>query len=69
MSLAGGAIGVALGVGTAQLVPSFAHRPTLVGPGSALLAFGFSALVGLTFGYYPALPAARLNLIDSLRYE
>jgi len=69
VSLAGGAIGVLLGVGIARIVSEVAHWPTLVGLGSILLAFGFSAMVGLVFGYYPALSAARLNPIDSLRYE
>jgi putative ABC transport system permease protein len=70
LSLLGGGIGIALGTSGAlaigQLVENF--TPT-VALGSVLLAAGFSLAVGLFFGLYPALRAARLNPIDALRYE
>jgi putative ABC transport system permease protein len=70
LSLLGGSIGIALGTSGAlaigQLVENF--TPT-VALGSVLLAAGFSLAVGLFFGLYPALRAARLNPIDALRYE
>jgi putative ABC transport system permease protein len=69
VSLIGGAVGIGLGIAIAELVSKLAQWPTLIVPGSILLAFGFSAAVGLFFGFYPARTAARLNPIDSLRYE
>ena len=69
VSLIGGAIGVGLGIGIAKIVSKVAMWPTLIGADSIAIAFGFSALVGLFFGYYPARIAARLDPIESLRYE
>ncbi len=69
LSLGGGAIGVLLGSVTAKAVSQFAHWPTVVQPGAVLLAFGFSSLIGLFFGFYPARRAAGLDPVDSLRYE
>ena len=70
LSLLGGLIGIAIGSGGAiaigKLVENF--KPT-VALGSVALAAGFSLAVGLFFGLYPALRAARLNPIDALRYE
>jgi putative ABC transport system permease protein len=70
LSLLGGVIGIIIGTSGAlaigRLVDNF--KPT-VQPGSVLLATGFSLAVGLFFGLYPALRAARLNPIDALRYE
>ena len=70
-SLIGGAIGLALGYGigvlAAHLIPNWppAHVPLW----AVALAFGFSALVGIFFGIYPAGKAARLDPIEALRYE
>ena len=65
----GGAIGVALGVGTAQAIASAAGWPALVSPNAILIAVVFSALVGIFFGFYPAQRAARLDPIEALRRE
>ena len=69
LSLAGGFLGVMLGVLTANAVSSIARWPTMVQPGAILLAFGFSSAIGLFFGFYPARRASRLDPIDALRYE
>jgi putative ABC transport system permease protein len=65
----GGAIGVALGVGTAQGIASAAGWPALVSPNAILIAVVFSALVGIFFGFYPAQRAAQLDPIEALRRE
>ncbi len=69
LSSMGGIIGICLGVGTAKLLSVVAHWPTLVSPLSILIAFAFSAAVGVFFGFYPARKAAALDPIDALRYE
>jgi putative ABC transport system permease protein len=69
LSLAGGLIGVLLGLGVAwQLSRSF-HWPLVVRPAVIALAMGFSAAVGVGFGLYPARKASRLDPIDALRFE
>jgi putative ABC transport system permease protein len=69
LSLFGGLIGIALGLTLAGLVTFQLDVPFLVDPGIVMLAFGFSALVGLVFGFFPARRAARLNPIEALRHE
>jgi putative ABC transport system permease protein len=69
LSIAGGTIGIILGVGASLLISYFASWSTVVSIGSVLLAFLFSALVGVFFGYYPARKAAFLDPIEALRYE
>jgi macrolide transport system ATP-binding/permease protein len=69
VSITGGAIGILLGWLISALVSSLAGWPTVVTASSILLAVGFSALIGVIFGLWPAQKAARLNPIDALRYE
>ncbi len=69
LSLLGGFIGVCLGAGSAVLFRLMLHWNTSVAASSIILAFGFSALVGVAFGVWPARRAASLNPIESLRYE
>jgi putative ABC transport system permease protein len=69
LSLLGGIVGIALGVTASLAISHFAQWSTLVSPMSILMAFVFSALVGVFFGYYPARKAAYLDPIDALRYE
>ena len=65
----GGLIGVGLGIGGAEVLTQLTGYPTLVQAQSVLLALGFSAAVGIFFGYYPAYRAARLDPIEALRHE
>ena len=69
LSILGGIAGIVLGILTSKLISYFAQWSTLISPGSILLAFVFSALVGVFFGFYPARKAAFLDPIDALRYE
>ena len=69
LSLLGGLLGIVLGVGGAQLVSAKVGWTTLVSPESIMLAFIFSAAIGVFFGFYPARKAARLDPIEALRYE
>jgi putative ABC transport system permease protein len=69
LSVLGGVIGIALGTGAAQLLAALAQWPTLISPDAVLIAFVFSAVVGIFFGYYPARKASRLDPIEALRYE
>ncbi|MBT8409301.1 MAG: ABC transporter permease [Alphaproteobacteria bacterium] len=69
LSLIGGLIGIALGLGLAILGTNWLSIPFTPDPGIVLLAFGFSALVGIVFGFFPARRAARLDPIEALRHE
>jgi putative ABC transport system permease protein len=71
LSLLGGLIGIALGVGLAFAVAAISRGQfsALVTPDSILLAVGFSVAVGVIFGVYPAARASRLSAIEALRYE
>ncbi len=69
LSTLGGCIGIGLGLGLSYSVTQAMGVPFLIQPGVLLLAFGFSAAVGVLFGYLPAHKAARLNPIEALRHE
>ena len=69
LSLIGGLIGIALGLGGSLAIASLGSLPAIIQPASIVLAFGFAAAVGVFFGFYPARKAARLDPIEALRYE
>jgi len=69
LSLVGGLIGIALGVGGSVVISMFGEWPMIIEIDSVILAFGFAAAVGVFFGFYPARKAARLDPIEALRYE
>jgi len=69
LALIGGLVGIALGVGGSALLSFLAQWETLIAPQAILLAFLFSTVVGVFFGYYPARKAASLDPIEALRYE
>jgi putative ABC transport system permease protein len=69
ISVAGGVLGVILGVSLAYLVSEFADIPTVISFASIVLSFGVAATVGLIFGIAPARKAASQDPIASLRYE
>jgi putative ABC transport system permease protein len=64
----GGLIGVLLGVGSAYIISNAADWPLLIQPESIVLAVVFSGLVGVFFGWYPALRASKLDPIEALRH-
>lgn len=69
LSMTGGFAGVLFGTILSRILSGAFEWQTVVLPGSIALAFGFSALVGIVFGLYPAYKASLLNPIEALRYE
>jgi putative ABC transport system permease protein len=69
LSMAGGGVGIGMGVLIPKMITRFAGMPTVVSAFSLVLSVGISLSVGLVFGIYPALRAARLDPIEALRHE
>lgn len=69
LSIIGGVIGIGLGVASSGIISRFAGWPVFVSPAAVGLAFFFSGMVGVFFGFYPAKKASVLSPIDALRYE
>jgi putative ABC transport system permease protein len=69
LSFIGGVIGIIVGTVGSEVLANLAGWATSVSPLATLLAFGFSGLVGIFFGFYPAYKASLLNPIDALHYE
>ena len=69
LSVFGGGIGIAIGYGGSSLAGTALKMSTSISPTSVLVAFGFSAMIGIIFGVFPARKAAAMDPIDALRYE
>ena len=69
ISLTGGLIGIGLGMLGSEAIARFGRIPSVVSVGWVLVAFGFAAAVGVFFGIYPAMKAARLDPIEALRHD
>src|SRR5207248_1683602 len=69
LSSLGGIIGIVLGIGSSEILSRVKGWPTSVSLTSVLLAFWFSAAVGIFFGFYPARKASALDPIEALRFE
>jgi len=69
LSLIGGVAGIIFGISGSELISTLAGWTTIISPLSILLAFGFSGMVGIFFGFYPAYKASLLDPIEALRYE
>ena len=69
ISLMGGLIGIALGIGASKLISLASGMSTVISVPTIVLSFAFSMAIGLVFGIYPARKAAKLNQIDALHYE
>lgn len=69
ISLMGGLIGIAFGIGASKLIGLASGMSTVISVPTIVLSFAFSMAIGLVFGIYPARKAAKLNPIDALHYE
>ena len=69
LSIFGGGLGIALGILGSKMVAKLNGWPVITSPTSIVIAFAFSAFVGIGFGFYPAYKASKLDPIDALRYE
>ena len=69
LSIIGGILGIALGVGASKILSKVGGWKTIVSTSSILIAFLFSGSVGVIFGFYPARKASKLDPIEALRYE
>ena len=69
LSSFGGIIGISLGLSSAALLSKLLGVPFIVNPVIVVIAFLFSAAVGVVFGFVPAKKAAQLDPIDALRHE
>ncbi len=69
LSLIGGVVGILFGLGISEALAVMAGWSVIVSPLSVIVSFGFSGIVGIFFGFYPAYKASLLDPIDALRYE
>jgi putative ABC transport system permease protein len=69
VTIVGGFLGLGLGAGFTKVISGLIQQPVVLTPQIMLLGLGFSVFIGIFFGFYPAIKAARLNPIQALRYE
>ena len=69
VTIVGGLLGLGLGVGFTHAISSLIQQPVVMTVQNMLLGLGFAVTIGVFFGFYPAIRAARLNPIEALRYE
>ncbi|MDR1048369.1 MAG: ABC transporter permease [Synergistaceae bacterium] len=69
LSVAGGGVGIVSGVGVSRAVTEILEWPTVISASSVLLAVGFSVIVGIFFGFWPAWKASNLDPIEALRFD
>ena len=69
ITLVGGVIGLAVGVGFTHVMSDLIQQPVVLSPRIAVIGLTFARVIGVVFGFYPAVKAARLNPIEALRYE
>jgi putative ABC transport system permease protein len=69
VTLLGGVLGVVLGAGFTRVISDLIQQPVVLSPRMVFMGLSFSVVVGIFFGFYPAVKAARLNPIQALRYE
>ncbi len=69
LSVAGGVIGVLLGIVAAYVVKAILNYPISISTGSIVLSFAVCTIIGIFFGWYPARKASNLDPIEALRYE
>jgi len=69
ITLVGGVIGLAVGVGFTHAMSNLIQQPVVLSPRIAVIGLTFAMVIGVVFGFYPAVKAARLNPIEALRYE
>jgi putative ABC transport system permease protein len=69
ITIAGGLVGLVLGAGFTSVMSDLIQQPVVLSPRIAVIGLSFAVVVGVVFGFYPAVKAARLNPIEALRYE
>ena len=69
LSIAGGVIGVILGVGAAYVIKVAVNMPIFIQWWSIVMSFGVCTFIGIFFGWYPAKKAANMDPIEAIRYE
>jgi putative ABC transport system permease protein len=69
VTILGGLLGVVLGGAFTRAISNLIQQPVVLTPSNAAIGLAFAVVIGIFFGFYPAVKAARLNPIEALRYE